>query len=37
MTGIAWNEDVTGPVTSVTQLFEDPKLKGKSDRAQRHG
>jgi spermidine/putrescine transport system substrate-binding protein len=29
MTGIAWNEDVTGPVTSITQLFEDPKLKGK--------
>ena len=29
MTGIAWNEDITGPVTSITQLFEDPKLKGK--------
>jgi spermidine/putrescine transport system substrate-binding protein len=29
MTGIAWNEDVTGPVTSVQQLLEDPKLKGK--------
>ena len=29
MTGIAWNENLTGPVTSVTQLFEDPKLKGK--------
>ena len=29
MTGIAWNEKVTGPVTSITQLFEDPKLKGK--------
>ena len=29
MDGIAWNEDLTGPVTSVTQLFEDPKLKGK--------
>jgi len=29
MTGIAWNEKLTGPVTSVTQLFEDPKLKGK--------
>ena len=29
MTGIAWNEKVTGPVTSVTQLLEDPKLKGK--------
>jgi spermidine/putrescine transport system substrate-binding protein len=29
MTGIAWNEDLTGPVTSVTQLFEDTKLKGK--------
>jgi spermidine/putrescine transport system substrate-binding protein len=28
--GIAWNEDITGgPVTSVTQLFTDPKLKGK--------
>ena len=29
MTGIAWNEDVTGPVTSVQQLLEDPKLRGK--------
>jgi spermidine/putrescine transport system substrate-binding protein len=29
MTGIAWNEKETGPVTSITQLFEDPKLKGK--------
>jgi spermidine/putrescine transport system substrate-binding protein len=29
MDGIAWNEDVTDPVTSVTQLLEDPKLKGK--------
>ena len=29
MDGIAWNEDVTGPVTSMTQLLEDPKLKGK--------
>ena len=29
MTGIAWNENLTGPVTSVTQLFEDTKLKGK--------
>ena len=29
MTGIAWNESLTGPVTSITQLFEDPKLKGK--------
>ena len=29
MTGIAWNEKVSGPVTSVTQLFEEPKLKGK--------
>jgi spermidine/putrescine transport system substrate-binding protein len=29
MDGIAWNEDLTGPVTSVTQLFEDSKLKGK--------
>jgi spermidine/putrescine transport system substrate-binding protein len=29
MDGIAWNEELTGPVTSVTQLFEDPKLKGK--------
>jgi spermidine/putrescine transport system substrate-binding protein len=29
MTGIAWNQDVTGPVTSVQQLLEDPKLKGK--------
>jgi spermidine/putrescine transport system substrate-binding protein len=29
MTGIAWNEDVTGPVTSIQQLLEDPDLKGK--------
>jgi spermidine/putrescine transport system substrate-binding protein len=29
MTGIAWNEDLTGPVTSVQQLLEDTKLKGK--------
>jgi spermidine/putrescine transport system substrate-binding protein len=29
MDGIAWNEEVTGPVTTVTQLLEDPKLKGK--------
>jgi spermidine/putrescine transport system substrate-binding protein len=29
MTGIAWNEDVTGPVESIEQLLEDPKLKGK--------
>ncbi len=29
MTGIAWNEDVTGPVKSIEQLLEDPKLKGK--------
>ena len=29
MDGIAWNESLTGPVTSVTQLFEDTKLKGK--------
>jgi spermidine/putrescine transport system substrate-binding protein len=29
MDGIAWNEDVTGPVTSITQLLEDTSLKGK--------
>jgi spermidine/putrescine transport system substrate-binding protein len=29
MDGIAWNEDLTGPVTTVDQLFTDPKLKGK--------
>jgi spermidine/putrescine transport system substrate-binding protein len=29
MTGIAWNEDVTGPVETVEQLLEDPQLKGK--------
>jgi spermidine/putrescine transport system substrate-binding protein len=29
MDGIAWNEDVSDPVTSVKQLFEDPKLKGR--------
>ena len=29
MDGIAWNEELTGPVTSVTQLLEDPELKGR--------
>jgi spermidine/putrescine transport system substrate-binding protein len=29
MTGIAWNGNVSGPVTSISQLFDDPKLKGK--------
>ena len=29
MDGIAWNEELTEPVTTVTQLLEDPKLKGK--------
>ena len=29
MTGIAWNEDLTGPVESIEQLLTDPKLKGK--------
>ncbi len=29
MTGIAWNSAVTGPVTSIDQLLDDPKLKGK--------
>ncbi len=29
MTGIAWNSDLTGPVTSIEQLLTDPKLKGK--------
>jgi spermidine/putrescine transport system substrate-binding protein len=29
MTGIAWNEELSGPVESVQQLLEDPKLKGK--------
>ena len=29
MTGIAWNEDLTGPVESIEQLLDDPKLKGK--------
>jgi spermidine/putrescine transport system substrate-binding protein len=29
MDGIAWNSDLTGPVTSVDQLFTDPNLKGK--------
>jgi spermidine/putrescine transport system substrate-binding protein len=28
--GIAWNEEITGgPITSMTQLLTDPKLKGK--------
>ena len=29
MDGIAWNEALTDPVTTVTQLLEDPKLKGR--------
>jgi spermidine/putrescine transport system substrate-binding protein len=29
MTGIAWNEDLTGPVTSIEQLLTDANLKGK--------
>jgi len=29
MDGIAWNEEITGPITSVTQLLEDPALKGR--------
>jgi spermidine/putrescine transport system substrate-binding protein len=29
MDGIAWNEDLTDPVTTVDKLFTDPKLKGK--------
>jgi spermidine/putrescine transport system substrate-binding protein len=29
MTGIAYNDTLTDPVTSVQQLLEDPKLKGK--------
>ena len=29
MDGIAWNEEVTEPVTTVTQLLTDPKLKGR--------
>lgn len=29
MTGIAWNPKLTDPVTSITQLLEDSKLKGK--------
>jgi spermidine/putrescine transport system substrate-binding protein len=29
MDGIAWNEELTGPITTVTQLLEDPKLKGR--------
>jgi len=29
MTGIAWNEDVTGPVESLEQLLTDTSLKGK--------
>jgi spermidine/putrescine transport system substrate-binding protein len=29
MDGIAWNQKVSDPVTSVKQLFEDPQLKGR--------
>jgi len=29
MDGIAWNDKLTEPVTTVTQLLEDPKLKGR--------
>ena len=29
MDGIAWNEKVTEPITTVTQLLTDPKLKGR--------
>jgi len=29
MDGIGWNDMVTDPVTSVNQLFEDPKLKSR--------
>ena len=29
MTGIAWNNKLTDPVTSMEQFFNDPKLKGK--------
>jgi len=29
MDGIAWNENLTEPITSLTQLLEDSKLKGK--------
>ena len=29
MDRIAWNQDLTGPVTTVTQLLDDPKFKGK--------
>jgi spermidine/putrescine transport system substrate-binding protein len=29
MDGIGWNDKVTDPVTSVKQLFEDKKLKGR--------
>ena len=29
MDGIAWNEELTGPVTTVTQLLTDPKFKGR--------
>ena len=34
MDGIAWNEKVTDPVTSVTQLLTDPKLKGRVGRSE---
>ncbi len=37
MTGIAWNEDVTGPVTSVEQLLDRPEAEGQGHDADRDG
>ena len=33
MTGIAWNEKVSGPVTSVTQLLDGPEAEGQGHRS----
>ena len=37
MTGIAWNEKVTGPVTSVDPAARGPEAEGQGDGAERHG
>ena len=37
MTGIAWNEDVTGPVTSIDAAARRPEAQGQGDDADRDG